>query len=352
MEQHSAMSEDKDIFELECKAAEQRERLKLLAMQIEILKAKVAYNEETIATITAVKEYKGAEGNTAQCGRVCELIDLINVISCDKVIDNSRAKEKLHKSILAQSESNAVTTTALKQKDKNENCTADENLFTVSCVDEGVEIVGYGGEGESEKLIIPNTIRGKLVVGIGARAFSEKKIVSVYFPETVRYIKGEAFSKCIELETVKLPEKLESLGRNTFRDCENIRSIVIPGTVAEIPSACFANCKRLSNVILNNGLAKIGASAFADTAIDNIIIPNSVSWIGRWAFATVSTKRNMDFQKALKGINFVILNSDNIVIETSALGNKPSIYCRQQSYIWRLARASGCAVKQLSEYVL
>ena len=210
----------------------------------------------------------------------------------------------------------------------------------------------YAGEGETEELIIPNTIRGKIVVGIGVGAFSKKKMESVYLPETVRYIKGYAFRACTELKTVKLPEKLESLGRNTFGNCENIRSIVIPETVAEIPSACFVNCKCLSNVILNNGLAKIGASAFANTAIDNIVIPNSVNWIGRWAFATAPTKRNNDFKKRLTNINFVILNSDNIVIESSALGNNPSIYCQQQSYIWRLAKASGCTVKRLSEYVL
>lgn len=352
MEQHSTMSEDKDIFELECEVAKQREQLKLLAMQIEILNAKVAYNEETITTINAVKEYKQTEESTAQCGRVCSLIDLINVASCGKVIDNSKAKEKLYKSILAQSEANAVIAIALKQKDKKGNRTADENLFTVSCVDGGVEIVEYAGEGETEEFIIPNTIRGKIVVGIGASSFSEKKIESVYLPETVRYIKGDAFRACKELKTVKLPEKLESLGRSTFSRCENIRSIVIPKTVAEIPSFCFAYCKRLSEVILNNGLEKIYESAFIETSIDNIVIPNSVSWIGRWAFSTAPTKRNNDFMKRLKSINFVILNSDNIVIETSALGNNPSIYCRQQSYIWRLAKASGCTVKQLSEYVL
>ena len=152
-------------------------------MQIEILKAKVAYNEETIATITAVKEYKGAEGNTAQCGRVCELIDLINVISCDKGIDNSRAKEKLYESILAQSESNAVIATALKQKNKNENCTADENLFTVSCVDEGVEIVGYGGEGESEKLIIQIQLEESWLLELEPVHLARRKLCQFIFPK-------------------------------------------------------------------------------------------------------------------------------------------------------------------------
>lgn len=352
MEQHSTISEEKEIFELECEAAEQREQLKLLSMQIEMLKAKVAYNEETIATMNAVKEYKKAEESTAQCGRVCALIDLINVASCGKVIDNSKAKEKLYKSILIQSEANAVIAIALKQKDKKEKRTADENLFTVSCVDGGVEIVKYAGGDETEELIIPNTIRGKIVVGIGVRAFSEKKIVSVYLPETVRYIKGDAFRACKELKTVKLPEKLESLGRHAFARCENIDSIVIPKAVADIPSFCFAHCKRLSEVILNNGLEKICESAFKETSIDNIVIPNSVNWIGRWAFAVAPAKGNKDFQKTKKNINFIILNSDNIVIVSSALGNNPSIYCQPQSYIWRLAKASGCTVKRLSEYVL
>ena len=63
--------------------------------------------------------------------------------------------------------------------------------------------------------------------------------------------------------------------------------------VEVIDDSAFAMCTNLKTVILNEGLKKIGNYAFALTSIERIIIPSTVTQIGKRAFFAVRSSDNI-----------------------------------------------------------
>ena len=353
MEQHSAMSEDKDIFELECEVAKQREQLKLLAMQNEMLQAKVIYNAETIKTIDAMKEYKKAVEITVHCRSVFALLDLLSAVSCSTKICDSKPRQRLYGAIFKQSESNAQIDKVSLRNSSRQNYFCDEELFSLKSVDDGVEIEGYASEKLIDTLYVPDTIKGKSVIGIGEKAFSGMGIELIRLPQTIKYIGKDAFYGCKSLEVVNLPDQIESLGEEAFYDCENLQCVAIPRKVKCISKSCFRNCKNLSKVVLNDGLEIIESYAFDNTPLRKIVIPDSVKLIEKYAFRKYHRNKDVSNIPLVRPLEmaFAVPNSDNIVIETDGLGDNPIIYCIPQSYIWRVSKASGCVVKNLAEFI-
>lgn len=147
-----------------------------------------------------------------------------------------------------------------------------------------VEYVGNGGD-----VIIPDNLGIK---EIGAKAFYDNtSIKSVVIPEGITKIGDKAFEGCTFLKTVDLPYSLTDLGTGVFRLCEMIESIVIPGKVKSINSDCFAGCLALSNVVISYGVQEIGVYAFSQTALTNVIIPETVKYISGRAFVNLTASR-------------------------------------------------------------
>ena len=151
------------------------------------------------------------------------------------------------------------------------------------------------------------------VITIGNRAFAGcTSLKEIDLPNTVVSIGDEAFENCKELKKLTLPKSLEVLGENVFAGCESLEEIYIPTTVRYIPDNAFAELKNLKKVVFvdyeakkNNDKddsesnetentadiidVKIGENAFAGcTALEEVILPNNLSFIGRKAFADCS----------------------------------------------------------------
>ena len=119
---------------------------------------------------------------------------------------------------------------------------------------------------------------------------------------------------------VKIPETVEIDGKvykvvsiepNAFAGAK-VKSVVIPKTVTKIGKAAFKNCKKLTKVTLGKNVVTIGDEAFANTTIKSVTIFGKVTKIGKKAFynckkltkVTVkSTKLNAVGKKAFTGIS-------------------------------------------------
>ena len=74
-------------------------------------------------------------------------------------------------------------------------------------------------------------------------------------------------------------------GCGTFDDCDSLISVIIPNSVTIIGDWAFYNCYSLTSINIPNSVTTIGNSVFKDCiSLTSITIPNSVTTIGRCAF--------------------------------------------------------------------
>jgi len=135
-------------------------------------------------------------------------------------------------------------------------------------------IIGYGGV--DVHVVIPSSVDGKTVTGIGDDTFNhEPSLIGISIPGTVTTIGDRAFVSCV-----------------------NLSSLVIPDSVTKIGSDAFENCKEIGSIdIIGNGLISIGNRAFENCDnLEIITLPQSISYIGTNAFKSCSSLTEVYFE--------------------------------------------------------
>ncbi len=203
----------------------------------------------------------------------------------------------------------------------NKNFTYETNNGTITVT----KYIGPGGD-----VVIPDSIGGLPVTGIGSNAFAYRPITTVSLPESVSVIGDNAFTECKKLTMIVLPDRLSHIGKSAFKGCEGLTDITIPAGVAVIESGAFRRCISLTNVVLSagvqrieiesfsgcrnlrrvimhDGLVSIGNMAFKDcTGLASIIIPDSVVSIAGTAFKNCTNLSAIDLPKRLEVISHEI----------------------------------------------
>ena len=98
-------------------------------------------------------------------------------------------------------------------------------------------------------------------------------------------IDGSAFYRCYNLASVEIPNAVLSIGRYAFNQCYNLTSVDIPNSVILIDEYAFGGCSSLTSIDIPDSVTSIGQSAFSGCSSLTILeVPNSVTTIGRSAF--------------------------------------------------------------------
>lgn len=151
-------------------------------------------------------------------------------------------------------------------------------------------------------ITIPNMIGGKKVSEVGNHAFKgcvgiEKIVVS----EGIEILGNGAFINCKELKEVVLPRTLKRIGTSDPTGCPKIlgtmtkfegtfeytalEEAVIPDSVKYIGEYAFANCTRLQRVVLPDGLKEIRENTFCwCKSLREIVFPEELKVVGMEAF--------------------------------------------------------------------
>jgi hypothetical protein len=146
----------------------------------------------------------------------------------------------------------------------------EESLFLIAESENGVEITGFLGA--MEVVLIPPTIAGKPIVGIGKNAFdSIETLAEIAIPDTVTIIDDEAFADCVNLAAITLPAELKWIGEFAFWNCRALRTVTIPAGVEYIGEFAFASCTALDIVNMLGEVTLIGEFAF----LKDYIFPDS-----------------------------------------------------------------------------
>ena len=213
----------------------------------------------------------------------------------------------------------------------------------------------------SGALIIPVTIEGKPVTGIGKSAFSRcYSLTSIRIPDSVTSIGKYAFSSCSDLTSITIPDGVTSIGERAFSSCMKLLAIEVgagnisyadvdgvlfnkkktllvtypkgkkgtnydvPDGVATIGVAAFYECRSLRSITISDGGTSIGEEAFhACSSLTSITIPDSVTRIGDYAFVHCTSLRSIAIPAAVEVIRNGVFDNCTSLTKLIFLGDAP-----------------------------
>ncbi|MDE6200731.1 MAG: leucine-rich repeat domain-containing protein [Clostridiales bacterium] len=140
-------------------------------------------------------------------------------------------------------------------------------------------------------ITIPDT-----VVEIGDEAFYSTALTTVTLGENVKSLGKSAFAYNGKLTTVVTNDKLEIINDSAFKSCGKLTSINFGSALKTIGQSAFHYCSVLENVRLNNGLQYIGQWAFAQTKLQSLVIPKTVTYVGANVVENLQTTDMANFK--------------------------------------------------------
>lgn len=158
------------------------------------------------------------------------------------------------------------------------------NVWDYELKNGSVTITQYNGN--NIEVVIPYTICGVPVTGIGDNAFYNcTNITSITIPGGVTTIGNYAFYNCSGLKTITISDKVTTIGNYAFASCTGLNSIVIPDSVTNVGVGAFYECGFLKSVVMSKNVTEINESTFYNCYyLASFTIPEGVTNIGNTAF--------------------------------------------------------------------
>lgn len=122
----------------------------------------------------------------------------------------------------------------------------------------------------------------KKIQYVGYYAFQGAALKEVDFLGEVVEIGDYAFSGC-DMKELVLPNTLKKLGKGAFFACSELESIVFEGTIDEIKERTFEYCGVIEKLVIPDGVKVFEDYAFYRTTIKELILPQTLKSIGKYA---------------------------------------------------------------------
>lgn len=135
------------------------------------------------------------------------------------------------------------------------------------------------------------------LTAIGDYAFQKTGITDITIPDAVTTLGKSVFKECTGLQAVTLGKAITTIGSNTFNGCTSLIAVTARGSLTSIGAYAFYGCTALTNhsSMFSKALTTIDISAFAGSGIGTVTIPESVTTIGKEAFAKCSRLRSINY---------------------------------------------------------
>lgn len=142
-------------------------------------------------------------------------------------------------------------------------------------------LVAYLG---SDKVVtLPADYKGN-GYAINKYALAGAKFEHITIPGTVFDIGEHAFTDCLNLKSITLEEGIGSIGNYAF-SYTGLRQVVIPDSVTFLGTSAFGACESLGIVYIGDGIATISPNAFNNCPnLASVRLPKYLTSIGNGAF--------------------------------------------------------------------
>lgn len=176
-----------------------------------------------------------------------------------------------------------------------------------------------------EVLYLPNS-----VIQIDKEAFVGMPLKLVTIPAYITTIGNSAFLNCADITLLTIPNSILHVGDKAFSGCSGIKNIVIEDGKNELTlgSEPFSSCRfnslylgrdlslkahsltnspfiaiqSLTSVTISDAVTSICNGAFEQTGLKSIVIPESVTAIGEYAFASCGNLESIELPHSLKSL--------------------------------------------------
>ncbi|MBQ6944210.1 MAG: leucine-rich repeat domain-containing protein [Ruminococcus sp.] len=141
-----------------------------------------------------------------------------------------------------------------------------------------------------------------------------------------------------EIQTVVVSEGVTTIGENVFENCQNMGKISLPTTLTSIGHAAFmqgdgyvSTVYGLTEITIPSGVTSIGGSAFWGSAISSLVIPESVTEIGKYVCRDCAALKNVTVNGTVIGefmfVSCIKLSTFNIGSKLKKIGSNVFNYC-------------------------
>lgn len=184
------------------------------------------------------------------------------------------------------------------------NTEASEGLWQYKYLEDGtVEIVGYANEDYEGVLTVPGQLGGKTVT-IVSGLNNMPHLTEVILPDTIRAIGSMAFFQNRSLKKINLPDGIASIGESAFEYCSSLdevdlpdaltmirieafsgtalEKIIIPESVILIEDGAFRNCKIHTVTFSGNGELRMTGNPFYGNEVESFVVPADHPWLGTY----------------------------------------------------------------------
>lgn len=148
------------------------------------------------------------------------------------------------------------------------------------------------------------------VVKVKDGAFMGSAIKELTVPATLTEVGIEAFSWNWSMTKATFEDGCIRVFDTMFHGNQNLDEVILSSTIKSIDPRALARCPNLTTVSLPEGLEEIHEEAFIESGLTNILLPSTVTYIGKDAF------------KDCKGLTSVtVLNPTPVVLESAETFN-------------------------------